>query len=71
MSSTLPRRISRLTVQLWMPAAAKQLPADLMEKTARGCPVYESLGPEVEKVIQFYWAVLPGAAAAGATPGSR
>jgi len=55
MSSGAPRRISRLTVQLWMPAAARQLPAGLMEKTARACPVSESLGPEVEKIIQFHW----------------
>jgi uncharacterized OsmC-like protein len=56
MSSNAPRRISRLTVQLWMPAAAKQLPSGLMEETARSCPVHVSLAPEVEKVIQIHWA---------------
>jgi uncharacterized OsmC-like protein len=55
MTSTPPRRISRLTIQLWMPAAAKQLPPGLMENTARGCPVHASLAPEVERVIQFHW----------------
>jgi uncharacterized OsmC-like protein len=55
MTSEGPRRISRLSVQLWMPAAAKALPAGLMEKTAEACPVHRSLAPEVEKRIQFHW----------------
>ncbi len=55
MTSSPPRRISRLTVQLWMPAAARQLPPGLMENTARSCPVHQSLAPEVERVVQFHW----------------
>ena len=55
MSSTPPRKISRLAVQVWMPAAARQLPPGLMESTARACPVHASLAPDVERVIQIHW----------------
>jgi len=55
MSAAGPRRISRLAVQFWMPAAAKKLPAGLMEKTAEACPVHRSLIPEVEKIVTFHW----------------
>lgn len=55
MSADAPRRIARLALQLWMPEAAKGLPAGLMENTARGCPVHRSLAPAVEQVIEFHW----------------
>ena len=55
MSADTPRRIARLALQLWMPEAAKGLPAGLMENTARGCPVHRSLAPAVEQVIEFHW----------------
>jgi uncharacterized OsmC-like protein len=55
MSADAPRRIARLVVNLWMPAAAKKLPPGLMENTARGCPVHRSLAPGVEQVIEFHW----------------
>lgn len=56
MSADQPRRIVRLAVELWMPAAAKALPQGLMEKAAEGCPVHRSLAPEVEKPVKFHWA---------------
>ena len=55
MTTEGPRRIARLSVQLWMPAAARSLPAGLMEKTAEACPVHQSLVPSVEKVVRFHW----------------
>jgi putative redox protein len=56
MSADAPRRISRLTAQFWMPEAARQVPAGVLEKAANGCPVHQSLAPSVEKVIELHWA---------------
>lgn len=56
MSADAPRRIARLTLQLWMPEAANKLPRELLEATAKGCPVHRSLALEVEKIIRFHWA---------------
>ena len=56
MSADAPRRIARLTVDLWLPAAARQLPEGLLKTTAEGCPVHRSLAPEVAKIITFHWA---------------
>jgi uncharacterized OsmC-like protein len=55
MSTEAPRRISRLTVDLWMPPAARQLPKGLLLTTATGCPVHRSLAPEVGKIISLHW----------------
>jgi uncharacterized OsmC-like protein len=56
MSADAPRRISRLTAHFWLPAAARQVPAGVLEKAANGCPVHQSLAASVEKVIEFHWA---------------
>ena len=55
MSSEAPRRMTRLTVHFWMPAAAKQLPPGSMESAAKACPVHRALAPDVEKVLEFHW----------------
>ena len=54
MSPSGPRRIARLTVQFWLPPAAKSLPAGLLDAAARGCPVQISLAPDMEKVLEFH-----------------
>ncbi len=56
MSADAPRRISRLTARMWMPASAKGVPQGVLEKAANTCPVHQSLAPSVEKVIEFIWA---------------
>jgi uncharacterized OsmC-like protein len=55
MSADAPRRISRLKARLWMPSAALQVPAGVLEKAANACPVHQSLAPSVEKVIELIW----------------
>jgi putative redox protein len=55
MSAEAPRRIAKLTVQLWMPPAARQAPAGSLENAAHNCPVHLSLAPSVERVIEFHW----------------
>jgi uncharacterized OsmC-like protein len=56
MSADAPRRISRLTLTLWMPPSAQAVPKGLLEGAAHGCPVHRSLAPGVEQVIAFHWA---------------
>jgi uncharacterized OsmC-like protein len=55
MSATPPRRISRLHLKFWLPAAAKQLPIEILERAAKSCPVHQSLSPEIDKVVEFLW----------------
>jgi uncharacterized OsmC-like protein len=55
MSPDAPRRISRLTARLWMPASARGVPQGILEKAANTCPVHQSLAPSVEKVIELIW----------------
>jgi putative redox protein len=55
MSSDAPRRISRLTARLRMPASARGVPQGVLEKAANTCPVHQSLAPSVEKVIELIW----------------
>ena len=62
MSAEAPRRLARLALQIWLPSAAGQVPAGVLARAANGCPVYRSLAPEVEKVIEFH---LPPGAAGG------
>jgi uncharacterized OsmC-like protein len=62
MSAAAPRRLARLALQVWLPPAAGQVPAGVLERAAHGCPVHRSLALEVEKVIEFH---LPPEAAGG------
>ena len=55
MSADLPRRISRLEVDLNVPLPAEHPDRKLLENAALGCPVYHSLNPEVEKVLNWTW----------------
>jgi putative redox protein len=55
MSADTPRRIARLTAHLWLPPAARQLPAGFLENVAHSCPVHYSLASSVEKIIEFHW----------------
>jgi uncharacterized OsmC-like protein len=55
MSADAPRRISRLTARLWLPASALGVPPGLLEKAANTCPVHQSLAPSVERVIELIW----------------
>jgi putative redox protein len=54
MSADAPRRIARLTLQVWLPTAARQLNREILTAAAEGCPVHRSLGPDVEKRIIFH-----------------
>lgn len=52
--SANPRRIGKLSTDIWFPAGISKSQA--LEQAARTCPVHASLHPEVEKPINFHYA---------------
>lgn len=56
MSTDSPRRIVRLTAEIWMPIPADHPAAKPLEGAARACPVHNSLHPDVDKPVIFHWA---------------
>lgn len=50
-----PRRISRIEVLVEMPSAMDEKSQLILERTARTCPVFLSLHPEMDKEIRFVW----------------
>ena len=56
MSADAPRRIVRISTQIWLPFAKAKDPEGVLERAALGCPVKRSLAPEVETPLQFHWA---------------
>ncbi len=55
MSTDSPRRIVKLPVKLWLPLPPNHPDRPLLEKTAHGCPVHQSMHPDVEMPIHFFW----------------
>ena len=55
MSEDLPRRISRLELDLEMPLPGDHPDRALLESTARGCPVHHSIHPDIEVVMNWTW----------------
>jgi uncharacterized OsmC-like protein len=53
MTQSAPRRIARLSTEVWMPAGLARNPA--LEQAALTCPVHHSLHPDVEKPVNFHW----------------
>lgn len=54
MTTTPPRRIARLSTEIWLPAELEKNTA--LEHAALTCPVHQSLHPDVEKPVVFHWA---------------
>jgi putative redox protein len=52
-----PRRIGKIIVHVFFPAGLglDERQKDLLEKTARTCPVERTLHPDVELDMQFNW----------------
>jgi len=55
MTTNLPRRIAKLTTEVWLPTALNDDQKWQVEIAANNCPVYHSLNPEIEKSIIFNW----------------
>ncbi len=54
MTQTPPRRIARITTEIWFPAGIEKNAA--LERAALTCPVHASLHPDVEKPVTFHYA---------------
>ncbi len=52
-----PRRVGKIVAHMYMPAglSVDEKTKDILERTARTCPVERSLHPDVELDIVFYW----------------
>ena len=55
MSDSMPRRISRLEMDLVMPLLASHPHRSLLESAANTCPVKQSIHPEIELVMNWTW----------------
>ncbi|MCL6266480.1 OsmC family protein [Flagellimonas myxillae] len=50
-----PRRISKIEVNMELPADISEKHRKILVNTANTCPVHYSLHPDIEKVIEFSW----------------
>lgn len=55
MSDDQPRRIKRLELDLQIPLPASHSDRKLLESAARGCPVHQSIHPDIEVVMNWAW----------------
>jgi putative redox protein len=55
MSADSPRRISKLTTDLWVPLSKNHPKREAIEAAALGCPVHHSIHPGIERVVNFHW----------------
>lgn len=55
MSDEQPRRIKRLELDLQIPLPATHSDRKLLESAARGCPVHQSIHPDIEVVMNWAW----------------
>lgn len=54
MTQSAPRRIARLSCEIWMPETLERSSA--LEQAALTCPVFLSLNLDIEKPVVFHWA---------------
>ena len=57
MSADAPRRIKRLSVEIWMPVSESSGHAEALKRAALACPVHHSLHPDIEKPVIWHWAL--------------
>jgi len=50
-----PRRISRIDVVMELPSIINAKSRKILENTAKTCPVFYSLHPDIEKILIFNW----------------
>lgn len=55
MSTSSPRRIARLPVDLFLPAHPGEQERASLERSAHACPVHNSLHSDIEAPIRFHW----------------
>jgi len=55
MSTTAPRKIARLSTEIWFPFSKTTDPERILERVALSCPVHNSLCEKVDKPIVFHY----------------
>jgi len=55
MSADAPRRISRLELDLHLPLPASHPERKVIEAAARGCPVHQSIHPDITVEMNWFW----------------
>jgi uncharacterized OsmC-like protein len=55
MSPDHPRRINRLELELSVPLPASHPDREILESAARSCPVYHSIHPDIEVLMNWIW----------------
>jgi len=55
MSSDLPRRIAKITVEIEVPLPADHPKRELIEQAAMSCSVHFSLHPDIQKEVSWKW----------------
>ncbi len=55
MSSDLPRRIAKITIEIKVPLPADHPKRELIEQAAMSCPVHFSLHPDIQKEVSWKW----------------
>ena len=55
MSTELPRRITCLAVEVEMPIVGEHPEAQSLVEGAMGCPVFESIHPDIQVPISWKW----------------
>ncbi len=56
MSADPPRRIARLTVDVWFAEAFEDSQKKRIERAGATCPVHKSLHPDLEMPVTLHWA---------------
>jgi putative redox protein len=55
MSKDSPRRITKLTTEIWVPLPKSHPKRELLESAALSCPVHQSLHPDIDRAVDFHW----------------
>jgi putative redox protein len=55
MTADLPRRIAKLTTEIWLPIELDDDQQWKVQLAAKNCPVHHSLSSDIEKPIIFNW----------------
>ena len=55
MSTDLPRRISRLEVEIHVPLSEDHPHREVLENAAMTCPVHHSIHPDITVEIDWHW----------------
>ena len=50
-----PRRISKIEIILQLPSGLSHNHQQILENTGNNCPVFQSLHPDIEMVIDYRW----------------